>query len=284
MPLRFYQLHWPHHLSHVGFDPPNRAAGKLRKLTHRLLVMMHLRPLATSRPVTKNDFTVKNSERTTRDCTLALLLTTILMVGCGGGTASVTKPAGSIGATRLAVFPSAMTFGSVPVGDSKALPGTLTATNGRVTVSSAAWSGEGYSVGGISFPVIVPAGQNVSFVVTFGPQAAGSAPGSISFVSDASNSPGAQTLSGDGGQQPGGAHSVSLSWSPSASPVMGYHVYRGTHNGGPYPTKLTSSPQPGTSYDDITVQSGLTYFYVATSISSEAAESSYSNQTTAAIP
>jgi fibronectin type 3 domain-containing protein len=47
---------------------------------------------------------------------------------------------------------------------------------------------------------------------------------------------------------------------------------------------LTSTPQPSTSYDDVTVQSGLTYFYVTTAVDSDWKESSYSNQTAAAIP
>jgi fibronectin type 3 domain-containing protein len=175
-----------------------------------------------------------------------------------------------------------MNFGSVPVGASKALPGTLTATNASVTVSSAAWSGEGYSISGISFPVTVAAGQNASFTVTFAPQTGGSSPGSVSFVSDASNSPAGETLVGSGTQP--STHSVNLSWDPSTSPVIGYNVYRGIKNGGPYPTKLTFTPQPSTSYDDATVQSGLTYFYVTTAVDSHSVESSYSNQTTAAIP
>jgi hypothetical protein len=225
---------------------------------------------------------VKNSELNLGRYLLGLLLTSAMLVGCGGGTASVTKPAGSTGAAQLAVSPSSMNFGNVLVGDSKALAGTLTATNASVTVSSAAWSGEGYSVSGITFPTVVPAGQSISFTVTFAPQAAGSSSGSINFVNSASNSPMSQVLSGDGSQS--STHSVTLSWSPSASQVIGYNVYRGNRDGGPYPTKLTSSPQLSTSYDDNSVRSGLTYFYVATAVTFDSTESLYSNQTTAAIP
>jgi hypothetical protein len=224
---------------------------------------------------------VKNCKHRKEGYLLLLIPTIALFVGCGGGTGTATKSAtGS--AAQLAVSPSSMNFGTVLVGESKALPGTLTATNGSVTVSSAAWSGEGYSVSGISFPTVVPAGQGISFTVTFAPQAAGNSPGSINFVSSASNSPGSQVLSGNGTQS--STHSVNLSWDPSTSPVIGYNLYRGSQNGGPYPTRLTSTPQPGTSYDDVTVQSGLTYFYVTTAVDSHSVESSYSNQTTAAIP
>jgi Abnormal spindle-like microcephaly-assoc'd, ASPM-SPD-2-Hydin len=225
---------------------------------------------------------VKNTEPKVGRYLLGLLLTTGVLVGCGGGAGSAMKPAGSTDAAQLAVSPSSLDFGSVLVGDSKALPGTLTASNASVTVSSAAWSGEGYAVSGITFPTVVPTGQTLSFTVTFAPQAAGSSAGSINFVSSASNSPEAETFSGYGSQS--STHSVNLSWSPSSSPVVGYNVYRGTRNGGPYPVKLTRSPQSNTSYDDVTVQSGMTYYYVATAVNSDRTESSYSNQTTAAIP
>jgi hypothetical protein len=158
----------------------------------------------------------------------------------------------------------------------------LTASNASVTVSSAAWNGQGYSLSGITFPTTVPAGQSVAFTVTFAPQTAGSSPGGVSFDSNASDSPAAETLTGSG-MQPA-THTVNLSWDSSASQVTGYNVYRGTQNGGPYLTKLTSTPQAGTNYTDATVQSGLTYFYVSTSVDSKSVESSYSNQATAVIP
>jgi hypothetical protein len=197
-------------------------------------------------------------------------------------TSTVSLSGSTPGAAQLAVSPSSMNFGSVQVGDSKALPGTLAASNSNVTVSSAAWNGQGYSLSGITFPTTVPAGQSISFSVTFAPQTAGNSPGSVSFVSTASNSAMGVTLAGNGMQAT--THSVNLSWNASTSQVVGYNVYRGTNDGGPYPTKLTPTPQPGTSYDDNTVQSGLAYFYVATAVDSSSLESPHSNQTTAKIP
>jgi fibronectin type 3 domain-containing protein len=90
-------------------------------------------------------------------------------------------------------------------------------------------------------------------------------------------------LSGTGTQST--PHTVSLSWSPSStSSVVGYNLYRGTVSGGPYPTKLTSSPQPATSFEDNTVQSSSTYYYVATAVDSDSTESVDSNQAKAVIP
>jgi fibronectin type 3 domain-containing protein len=170
----------------------------------------------------------------------------------------------------------------VTVGSSRTQTGALTAGASAVTISSASWNGQGYSVNGISFPITLTAGQNVPFTVTFTPQVSGTSSGSISFISDASNSPTRETLTGTGTQSL--LHSVDLSWDPSLSAVVGYNIYRGTMFGGPYPSKLNSSPQPGTSFVDNTVLSGTTYYYVATSLDANSVESSYSNQLTMVIP
>jgi hypothetical protein len=182
---------------------------------------------------------------------------------------------------QLSVSPSSMNFGNVAVGSTQDLAGTLTASGSSVTVSSAAWNGQGYSVSGITFPVSVAAGKSVSYTVSFTPQASGSAPGSISFVSDASNSPTTETLSGAGTQA--SSHTVALSWTPSTSTVVGYNLYRGTKSGGPY-AKLNSSLVSGTNYTDAGVVSGTTYYYVATAVDSSNVESAYSTPTTAVIP
>jgi fibronectin type 3 domain-containing protein len=78
-------------------------------------------------------------------------------------------------------------------------------------------------------------------------------------------------------------HSVSLSWTPSTSPNVEYNVYRGTRQAGPYPAKLTSAAQQGTTFIDSTVQSGITYYYVVTAIDANG-ESAYSNETPVTVP
>jgi fibronectin type 3 domain-containing protein len=64
---------------------------------------------------------------------------------------------------------------------------------------------------------------------------------------------------------------------------MGYNTYSSTTLGGPY-AKLTPAPNPATSYNDSTVQAGLTYYYVVTAVDSSGMESVYSNQVSAIIP
>ena len=225
-----------------------------------------------------------------RFCQGLVLVAVGLLMGCGGGAPSPNNGHGTPPAGTLSVSTPTIAFGNVAMGSSATQTRQLAAGNSAVTISSGSWSGDGFSVSGITFPVTVMAGQSVPFTITFAPQASGSASGSISFISNAANSPTSGTFTGTGSQpstppsNPPPAHSVSLFWSPSPSAVIGYNVYRGTTSGGPYPSKLTSSPQPTTSLVDNTVMPGTTYYYVATSVDENAVESIFSNQLTATVP
>lgn len=217
-------------------------------------------------------------------CGLLVMLACLAMTGCAGvssgGQQSNSNPTpGDAG--QITVAPSVLNFGTVALGSSANLTGSLTAGSSDINVTSAAWNGQGYAVSGITFPVTVAAGQSVNYTVSFTPQAAGDSSGSISFVNDGAASPVVQTLDGNGGQA--GLHTVGLSWNASPSVVIGYNVYRGIQSGGPY-QRLTSSPQPDTNYTDSTVLTGTTYYYVSTAVDSDHGESVYSNQAQAVIP
>jgi len=189
--------------------------------------------------------------------------------------------AGSAAGT-LAVSPPSLSFGNVAVGSNKALQGTLSASGTSVQVSSGTVSTSEFTISGITFPVTIASGSSVPFTMTFAPQASGIANATASFASDASNSPAAQSLTGTGvaAQQ----HSVGLQWSPSGSQdVVGYNVYRGSTNGGPY-AKLNTGLDPTTAYDDMSVSGGKTYYYVTTAVDNTGLESTYSNQVKAIIP
>jgi len=123
------------------------------------------------------------------------------------------------------------------------------------------------------------AGQSTSFSVGFAPSSAGSFTGSVAVTNNATSSPLVVALSGIATA----SHSVSLSWSPGSSTYAGFNVYRGTTSGGPY-TKLDSSLIAAPSYQDFSVTSGQTYYYVATEVDSTGTESNYSNETIATIP
>ena len=208
-----------------------------------------------------------------------LLIATLLITGC-----TVTKmnssPAPGPGAGQLALSPTNMNFGTINVGANSSQSGTLTAGSSAITVSSASWNGTGYSLGGIAFPVTVPAGQSVPFKVTFAPQTSGNILGSVSFLSNATNSPTIEQWMGSGAQT--GQHNVALTWNADTSSVQGYYVYRGAQTGGPY--SRISGLQAATNYRDSAVSSGQTYYYVVTALGTNSLESGYSNEAVADVP
>jgi fibronectin type 3 domain-containing protein len=78
------------------------------------------------------------------------------------------------------------------------------------------------------------------------------------------------------------AHSVAISWQPSASSgVISYNVYRSTVSGGPYARvgNVTSS-----SFTDNNVKAGTTYFYVVTSLNGSQVESAVSAEIRTVVP
>ena len=183
----------------------------------------------------------------------------------------------------LGISPTSLSFGNVTTNTSSA-PQNVTITNtgnSSVTISQITLSGAGYSMTGGSAPVTLTPAQNLILTVQLNPTVAGSVNGSISMVSNASGSPATVSLTGTGVVPV--QHSVALSWTASTSTVSGYNVYRGTVSGGPY-TKINSSLITTLTYTDATVQSGTTYFYVATAVDSSGNESVNSNQVPALIP
>ena len=184
-------------------------------------------------------------------------------------------------AGQLGVAPTTLDFASVAVGTSKSLNATLSAAGSSVTVSSATSNSSEFTLSGLSFPVTLAAGQSASFSFTFRPQASGTDTASISFISNASNSPTVASMTGSGVLSP--LHSVDLSWSPSTSAVVGYNIYRSGTSDGPY-AKINPALNAATAYTDNTVQAGVTYYYVTTAVDASGVESVYSNQAPAVVP
>jgi hypothetical protein len=179
-----------------------------------------------------------------------------------------------------------LNFGNVVMGKSSALSVILTnAGNSNVTVSKVSVSNARYSVSGVSAGLILSPGQSATLDATFSPLASGSLPATVTVASNATNSPATISLSGDGTATSSQAvtHSVSLTWSPSSSAVAGYDVYRSEVSGGPY-SKVNSGVVAADSYTDSTVQAGLTYYYVVTSVTAAGMQSADSAQTSATIP
>ncbi len=182
---------------------------------------------------------------------------------------------------QLTLTPANLNFGNVSTGSKTSLSGTLNATGSSVTISSGTSSSGEFLLGGIALPATLAAGQSVPFTVTFLPQSSGSASASLSFVSNATNSPATESLSGSGVAPT--QHSVDLSWGASSSSnLQGYNVYRAGVSGGPYAAVVSANS--GTTFVDASVQSGQTYFYVVTAVDTSGTESAYSNQVQAVIP
>ncbi|HXN24756.1 MAG TPA: choice-of-anchor D domain-containing protein [Candidatus Dormibacteraeota bacterium] len=213
------------------------------------------------------------------------LVTASLSLASNAPTTPIAIPLSGTGLAAsllLSASPSALSFGDVSVGSSGTQTVTLTNTgNSDVSVSQVTPTGAAFSVTGLALPVTVSPGQTASLNVVFAPLGVGSQTSTVTIRSTASNSPAIVSAAGVGIQPV--AHSATLSWDPSTSTVVGYYVYRGAQSGGPY-TLLNSSSVAATGYPDLTVQAGLTYFYVVTAVDSSAVESAFSNEVSATIP
>jgi hypothetical protein len=210
----------------------------------------------------------------------AILLLTLVSVftGCQGLSrvdGSNPTPHGTLSAS-----PASLSFGNVVIGKNASLKGSLKAAGSAVTISSATNTSGEFAVSGISFPASLDAGQSLAFTVTFTPQLSGAASATLSFISNAIDSPAVQSEDGTGTLAP--SHRVDLSWNASQSAgVVGYNVYRGT--GGPY-SRINNSLEATTAYTDNAVTAGATYYYAVTAVDGNDVESNYSHQVTAVIP
>jgi Protein of unknown function (DUF1573) len=185
-------------------------------------------------------------------------------------------------ASTLNSSATSLNFSSVNIGSDGILPVVFTnAGNSNVTISNVTISGAGYSASGVSSGQIVTPGHTATLDVTFAPAGTGPIAGNVTVTSNAANSTASIALSGDGVQP--AAHSVTLSWTPSASTVTGYEVFRSTVSGGPY-TALNSTPDAATTYADQAVQAAQKYYYVVTSVDSSGVESAYSSEVSALVP
>jgi hypothetical protein len=175
-----------------------------------------------------------------------------------------------------------LNFGSVAIGKSSVLGVTLTNSgNSNVTISKVGVSGAGYSASGVSAGLILTPGQSATLDETFLPVASGRFSGTVTVVSNASNSP--ATISASGSGSTSVSHSIDLAWTASTSTVEGYDVFRSEVSGGPY-AKLDSSVVTSTSFIDANVQAGKTYYYVVAAVSSAGVESADSAQASATVP
>ena len=181
----------------------------------------------------------------------------------------------------LSSSPTALSFGNVTVNSTQSQNATINNTGATsVTISGVSVSGTGFSLGSLTTPFTLGVNQSVQLSVGFTPTASGSASGTLTITSNASNGTFGVPLTGTGATT---THSVSLSWNNTAGQVAGYNVYRSTVSGGPY-SMINSALVVPTNYSDTSVVSGTTYYYAVTAVGTNGMESALSNQTTAAVP
>lgn len=195
----------------------------------------------------------------------------------GGVTIPLTGT-GTSASGQLSIAPAPLNFGNVTVGNTGTQSIIVSATGAPVTITSAASSSSLFGLEGVSFPLTIAAGGSATLNVGFTPQTGGAASGSLTFVSNAPNPPGPESLTGTGVMP---TYTVSLSWNP-ATDVVGYNVYRSTAVNGTY-SRINSTVDPNTTYTDGSVTSGQTYYYAATSVNANGMESGKSAPPVAAV-
>ena len=189
---------------------------------------------------------------------------------------------GTASTSTLSVNPGSLSFGSVNNGSTASLSFSVTNTgNSNVSISGMSATGAGFSIASGGGAVTLSPNQSTSVGVQFAPTVAGSANGSVTIASNGTGA-GAIALSGTG-VAPQVNHTVALNWGASTSSVAGYNIYRSSVSGSSY-AKINTSLVGGVSFTDSNVQTGQTYFYVATSVDADGNESVYSNEVPAVVP
>ncbi len=201
--------------------------------------------------------------------------------------------AGEKAAPALQAIPSTINFGSHALNSSAFQSVTLANTgNVPLTLTSVGFVGAGYSTTGLTPGVSLSPEQRLEFQVWFHPTVSGNFAATLVASASALPSPLKLAVSGSASTTsassptspaPASSHSVTLEWNPSASSVIGYHVYRGGGPGGPY-SRITGSMVSALNFKDVEVQSGGRYFYVVTALGADGVESPFSNEVAADIP
>ena len=198
------------------------------------------------------------------------------------------------------VNPSAINFGTLTLQTTSTKNVTLQNSGDvNITLSGITVVGAGFGYTNLSPGYSLAPNQSVTFQVWFKPTVKGSASGTLSLLSANLSSPETMSLSGTGASSSPNPpppppppppptptptqHSVHLSWTPSASSVVGYRVYRSTSASSGF-QPISSSLVASTSYDDATVAFGTTYYYEVTAVDAAGIESDDSNEATAVSP
>jgi hypothetical protein len=139
-----------------------------------------------------------------------------MLARCGGvGVTGVggTQAGSNAQILQLAASPPSVAFGNVKAGTTGTQDVSVTDVGtGNIVISQTSVSGSGFSVSGLALRATLSPGQTARFAAQFSPPTAGNATGSVSVVSNASNSPLAIALSGTGFTQTISASATNLNF------------------------------------------------------------------------
>ena len=134
-------------------------------------------------------FSVTFAPKSTGDSTGNLAITsngtssTVNIALAGTGSSTGPKPQGTLTVNSLS-----LNFGNVPAGKKLTLNESLTNTgSAKLTVSHATVTGSGFTITGLTLPLVLNPGQSFTFQATFAPRSIGNDNGVISLISNASD-------------------------------------------------------------------------------------------------
>jgi hypothetical protein len=187
-------------------------------------------------------------------------------------------------APGIELQPTSVSFNDVQINTTAAQSAIIISSGtAPLIITAITAAGTGFTVSGPSLPVTLNPTQTTALEISFDPNAAGAAVGSVTLATN--TAPGSVTidLSGTGVTR---LYEVDLSWDAplvSPDPPVGYKIFRSVNNSAVY-TPLNSISDASTSYTDTTVQNGNTYDYYVESVDAEGNTSTPSNTFTATIP
>lgn len=112
---------------------------------------------------------------------------------------NITLAATAVDAGTLTASPTSMSFGNIQIGHNQSQTETLKNTGGQnLTVSTATFSGSGFSSTGLTLPLTLTPNQSATFSVVFAPTTAGAANSTLSLGISGSSTTVDVALSGTG--------------------------------------------------------------------------------------
>ena len=128
-------------------------------------------------------------------CTVGLLLTAALQVGC----ATVTSPQPPTSSPTLSLSATTFNFQNVVVGQSAKQTLTISNTGtAAAQMSALSVSNTAFSVTGPAVPLTISPASSLTYTISFTPTAAGSASATLSITTSASSAPVSVSLTGNG--------------------------------------------------------------------------------------